>query len=70
MVTNQHQPNDCPELRDELSSHYEAMHRPVVWNIWCNCGSGAHRAWFLVEASGLAETMRTVPAGVLLAGTT
>ena len=70
MVTNQHQPEDCPELADELSSHYEAKKPAGNVNVYCNCGAGEHKMFFLVEAAGPAAAMQTVPSGFLRSANT
>ena len=61
MVTNQHQPEDCPELSDELGSYYEAKKPSGAVNVYCNCGAGEHKMFFLVEAAGSVEALRAVP---------
>ena len=70
MVTNQHQPEDCPELADELSTHYEGKSPEANVNVYCNCGTGEHLMYFLVEADSAAKAMGTVPAGFLRSATT
>lgn len=70
MVTNQHQPDDCPELVDELSSHYATKRPTGSVNVYCNCGAGEHKMFFLVEAPGAIQAMEAVPAGFLRSATT
>ncbi len=70
MITNQHQPEDCPELADELSSYYETKKPSGNLNVYCNCGAGEHRMFFLIEAAGLTEALQGVPAGFLRSATT
>ena len=65
VITNQHNPEDCPELSDELSSYYEANKPSGPVNVYCNCGSGEHKMFFLIEASGPSAAMQAVPAGFL-----
>ena len=70
MFTNQHQPEDCPELADELSSHYETRKPAGGVNVWCNCGAGDHKMFSLVEAIEHVEAMQAVPARALRSATT
>ena len=39
-------------------------------SIYCNCATGEHRAYFLIDAAGSAEAMQAVPAGFLRSATT
>jgi len=70
MVTNQHQPDDCPELSDELSSYYEVNKPTAELAVYCNCRAGEHRMFFLVDSSSVAEALETVPPGFLGTATT
>lgn len=70
VITNQHQPEDCPELSDELSSHYEANRPSANVNVYCNCSSGEHRMFFLIDAPGPSEALLAVPSGFLRSGNT
>ncbi len=62
LITNQHQADDCPELADELGSHYD-VHKPSGdVNVYCNCGAGEHRMFFVVDASSATgRSMRFPP---------
>ena len=70
IISNQHQPDDCPELNDEMASHYEAKKPAGDVTVYCNCRSGEHRVFFFVEAAGHAEAMQAVPGGFLRSETT
>ena len=70
IITNQHQPDDCPELNDEVASYYGAKKPTEAVTIYCNCRSGEHRVFFFVEAAGSAEALRAVPDGFLRSATT
>ena len=70
IITNQHQPDDCPELSDELGSYYAAKQPSGNINVYCNCGTGEHKMFFLVEAAGTGEAMQAIPAGFLGSATT
>ena len=69
-ITNRHQAEDCPELADELGSHYEA--RPPAGNVsvYCNCGTGEHEMLFLVEAEAPTAALQAVPEGFLRTAST
>ncbi len=56
---------DSPELSDERSSYYETKKPAGDVNVYCNCGTGEHRMFFLIEAAGPAEAVQAVPAGFL-----
>ncbi len=70
MITNQHPPDDCPELADELGSYYEAKKPAGNVNVYCNCGSGEHRMFFVVEATEPTQAMQLIPTGFLRSATT
>lgn len=70
MVTNQHQPDDCPELSDELGSYYETKTPSGSVSVYCNCGSGEHKMFFVVEGNSPAEVLQGVPGGFLRSATT
>ena len=70
IVTNQHQPEDCPELNDEVSSFYEAKKPAEASTVYCNCGLGEHRVTFLIDAAGPSEALGAVPPGFLRSATT
>ena len=70
IITSQHQPDDCPELNDEVSSYYDAKKPAGSATVYCNCGLGEHRVFFLVEAAGPAEAMQGVPPGFLRSAAT
>ena len=70
MITNQHQPEDCPELADELSSHYEAKKPSANVSVYCNCGAGEHRMFFVIDAAGPTEALQAMPSGFLRSGNT
>ena len=65
LVTNQHQPEDCPELNDEVSSFYEAKKPAGSATVYCNCGLGEHRVTFLIDAAGASQALQAVPPGFL-----
>ena len=70
MVTNQHQPDDCPELSDELSSYYDVNMPSAGLAVYCNCRAGEHRMFFLVDSAGATEALQTIPPGFLSTATT
>ncbi len=70
IVTNQHQPEDCPELNDEVSSFYEAKKPTGSATVYCNCHQGEHRVIFLIDAAGVSEALQAVPSGFLRSATT
>ncbi len=70
LVTNQHQPDDCPELADELASHYEARPPSGDVNVYCNCGAGEHRMFFVVDAQSAAGAVESIPIGFTRTGMT
>ena len=70
MVTNQHQPDDCPELSDELSSYYAVNKPSAGLAVYCNCRAGEHRMFFLVESGAAAEALQAIPPGFLGTATT
>ena len=70
IVTNQHQPEDCPELNDEVSSYYEAKKPAGSATVYCNCRQGEHRVTFLIDAAGASEALQAVPPGFLRSATT
>jgi len=65
MITNRHRPNECSELADEMSAHYDAARPAGTLNVYRSCGGGEHRMFFFVEADGVAEAMHTVPPSFL-----
>lgn len=65
MITNQHQPDDCPELSDELASYYEVKKPTGDMNVYCNCAFGEHLVFFVLEADGPAEALQAIPEGFL-----
>ena len=70
IITSQHQPDDCPELNDEVASFYEAKGPAASVTVYCNCASGEHRVFFFVDAPGHGEAVAAVPAGFLRSATT
>ncbi len=65
MITNQHQPEDCSGLSDELVSYYETKKPSGNVNVVCSCGSGEHRMFFLIEAPSPTDALQAIPGGFL-----
>ena len=65
MITNQHEPEDCPDLADEMAKHYEVKQPAGPVNVYCTCGNGAHRMFLFIEANGPAEAMLAVPPALM-----
>ena len=70
MITNQHRPEDCPELSDELVSYYDTKKPTNVSGVYCNCKAGEHRMFFLIEADNTKDSLEVVPSGFLDSATT
>jgi len=65
LITNQHQPEDCSELSKSLTSYYDAKQPSGKANVYCNCGTGEHKMFFLIEAAQPDEALQTIPPGFL-----
>jgi hypothetical protein len=48
MFTDQHNPEHCPELADEMAKHYETRQPSGKLNVYCTCGNGEHRMFFFI----------------------
>ena len=70
LLTNQHQPDDCPELSDELGSHYDVHTPSADVSVYCNCGAGEHRMFFVVDAASATGAVDAIPAGFTRTATT
>ena len=70
LLTNQHQPDDCPELSDELGSHYDVHTPSGDVNVYCNCGAGEHWMFFVVDATSATEAVDAIPVGFTRTATT
>lgn len=65
IITNQHQPDDCPELSDELSSYFETRTPLGDVRVYCNCPLGEHRMFFLIDAPRAVDALGIIPDGFL-----
>ena len=65
MIINQHTPEDCSVLADEMATHYQTQDPKGTVNVYCSCGNGEHRMFFFVEANGAVEAMLAVPPGFM-----
>ena len=63
LISNQHQPEVCAELGEELESYYKYNPPKGALSAYTNCRFGEHRVFFLVEADTPSKALQSIPAG-------
>ena len=57
------QPDDYSELSDRLASYYEGRKPTGGESLSCNCRTGEHHTFFIVEGKDADEVLQTIPGG-------